>query len=73
MIRLVDPTWKLNEVKQYLQYYRIQYARLPEIYHHQLRIQFNTEGHLQHAEEILSSIAFNEHGANEWRQQQQQT
>jgi hypothetical protein len=51
--------------------YQIQYARLPEIYKHKIRIQFNKEIYQQHAEQVLSSTAFSEENVIAWRQQHQ--
>jgi hypothetical protein len=47
------------------------YARLPEIYKHQIRIQFNNEFNKEHAEQILSSTIFDEQDAIQWNNQHQ--
>lgn len=69
LIRPIHPLWKLKAVKQLLQLNQINYARLPEIYKHQIRIQFNNEFHKENAEKILSSTIFDEQGAIQWNQQ----
>jgi hypothetical protein len=71
LTRTIHPTWKLKEVKELLKLYQIQYARLPEIYKHKIRIQFNKEIYQQHAEQVLSSTAFSEENVIAWRQQHQ--
>jgi hypothetical protein len=60
LTRTIHPTWKLNEVKESLKSYQIQYARLPETYKYKIRIQFNKETYQQHGEQVLSSTAFSE-------------
>ena len=40
-IRPIDRAWQLKEIKEFLKHREIHYGRLPEVYHHQLRIQFN--------------------------------
>ncbi|CAF1357067.1 unnamed protein product [Rotaria sordida] len=69
LIRSISPLWKLHDIKQYLSYYNIQYARLPEIYKHRLRIQFNNELYKQQADTILSSTIFDEEHYLDWHQQ----
>ena len=50
VIRPTHRIWKLKELKAYLEYKHITYNRLPEIYNHKLRIQFNNSLRQQHAE-----------------------
>jgi hypothetical protein len=71
LIRPIHPIWKLQDVKQLLKHHQIKYARLPEIYKHQIRIQFHDEFHKEHAEQILSSTTFDEQGAIQWNKQHQ--
>jgi hypothetical protein len=71
LTRTIHPTWKLKEVKELLKSYQIQYARLPEIYKHKIRIQFNKDVYQQHAEQVLASTAFSEENVIAWRQQHQ--
>ncbi|CAF0822104.1 unnamed protein product [Rotaria sp. Silwood1] len=71
LIRPISILWKLPDIKQVLKHYNIQYARLPEIYKHKLRIQFNNELYLQQAERILSSNIFDEQNFLEWHRQHQ--
>lgn len=69
LIRPIHPSWKLQAVKQLLKHNQINYARLPEIYKHQIRIQFDHEFKKEHAERILSSTIFNEQNAIQWNEQ----
>lgn len=48
--RLIDRTWKLPPIKNFLKQREIKHSRLPEIYHHQLRIFFNSSDAQQHAD-----------------------
>ena len=48
----------------------IAYSRLPEVYHHHLRIQFNSLHHLQHAERTLLPTDFDENNYYNWISQQ---
>jgi hypothetical protein len=71
LVRPIARLWKLPDLKSYLKYKQIHYSRLPEIYNHQLRIQFNTVISLQHAERILLSAEFDESNYSSWMSQQQ--
>ena len=71
LIRSISPLWKLADIKQLLKHHGIKFARLPEIYNHQLRIQFNNEVFQQQAEQSLSSTIFDEQHYIEWRRQHQ--
>ena len=64
--RPIHPTWHLNELKLFLKEKNIKFSRLPEIYHHQLRIRFNTNHTKQDAEQILSADVFDENHHIEW-------
>ena len=66
LVRTIARVWHLHELKQYLQHKNIHYARLPEIYHHRLRIQFNCLHHLQCAERTLLSTDFDENDYYNW-------
>ena len=66
LVRTIARVWHLHDLKQYLQHKNIHYARLPEIYHHQLRIQFNSLHHLQYAERTLLSTDFDENNYYKW-------
>ena len=61
LVRTIARVWHLRDLKQYLQHKNICYSRLPEIYHHQLCIQFNSLHHLQYAERTLLPMDFDEH------------
>ena len=50
VVRPIHRIWKLKDLKAYLKHKHIAYNRLPEIYNHQLRIQFNNSLRQQHAE-----------------------
>ena len=60
LVRIIHPSWKVQHVKQFLQTLEIRFARLPEVYHHKLRIQFNNAQSLQEAECRLSLTVFQE-------------
>ena len=62
----IHPLWKLQDVKALLTFHGIKFARLPEIYHHQLRIQFNNASSEEHAAHILSSITLDEPSHRTW-------
>jgi len=64
--RPIHRKWSLKILKKYLQYHHIHYHRLPEIHHHQLRIRFSNDAHKQHAEQLLSSEAFDEIHYDQW-------
>ena len=66
IVRPIDRSWKLNEVKEYLRHREIKYGRLPEVYHHQLRIQFNNSTDQQHADQTLAPDDFNENNYHKW-------
>ena len=66
LIRPIHGSWLLKDTKQYLKNQRIHYARLPEIYRHQLRIQFNSVVDLNRANEALPMNAFNEERYIAW-------
>jgi hypothetical protein len=69
--RPIDRSWKLQHIKNFLKQREIKYSRLPEIYHHQLRIFFNSAGAQQHADQILAPDDFNERNYQNWLSQQQ--
>lgn len=66
VIRLIDRDWKLRDLKDYLKYKQINFTRLPEVYNHRLRIQFNTLADQQYAEKTLSSDDFTSENYQIW-------
>jgi hypothetical protein len=69
--RLIDRSWKLQHIKNFLKQRDIRYSRLPEIYNHQLRIFFTTSFAQQHADQTLGPEDFNERSYHDWLSQQQ--
>lgn len=65
--RYIDPTWPLSDLKNYLKHKGIAFARLPEIHHHQLRIQFNNRIRQQHADQVLSQHDFDADNYYNWK------
>ena len=64
--RNISRIWELNDLKAYLQHRNIRYAHLPEIYNHQLHIQFTHRSQQEYAERILSFDAFNDDNYYNW-------
>ncbi|CAF4904631.1 unnamed protein product [Rotaria sp. Silwood1] len=62
--------WQLRDLKTYLKSKNIHHTRLPEVRHHQLRIQFNHLNHLQHAEQTLLPTDFDEQNYYSWISQE---
>jgi hypothetical protein len=60
LTRAIHMSWKLPYVKKFLKEHKIKFARLPNIYDHKLRIQFDNEHDLQDAETVLSLTVFQE-------------
>ena len=69
LIRNIDRCWHLRDIKQILTTKNIKYTRLPEVYNHKLRVQFNTLSDLQHAEQLLADDQFNENNYLQWTSQ----
>ena len=63
--RPIDRSWKLQHIKVFLKQREIKYSRLPEIYHHRLRIFFNSADAQQYADQILAPDNFNERNYQE--------
>jgi hypothetical protein len=66
--RPIHSLWKLNILKEFLNHHHVSYARLPEVHHHIVRIQFKNLLQKAHAEQILSTDVFNEHNFHQWTQ-----
>ena len=66
VVRPIHRIWKLKDLKAYLKHKHITYNRLPEIYNHQLRIQFNNSPRQQHAEQTLTLNDFDEKSYYDW-------
>ena len=66
LTRPIHPSWQLQAVKSFLKTNNIKFTRLPEIYKHQIRIQFNNDKDQHNADQILSSDVFNEHHYIQW-------
>ena len=66
VVRPIHRIWKLKDLKAYHKHKHITYNRLPEIYNHQLRIQFNNSLRQQHAEQTLTLNDFDEKSYCDW-------
>lgn len=64
--RNISRVWELTQLKTYLQHRNILYAHLPEIYNHQLRLQFTHRSQQQYAERVLSFDEFNDDKYYNW-------
>ncbi len=58
--RRIETPWTLINVKTFLRQQHIKFARIPPIYKHRLRIQFNNPADLKLAEETLPEDAFSQ-------------
>jgi hypothetical protein len=54
----IETPWSLINVKNFLRQQHIKFAKIPPIYKHPLRIQFNNPADLKLADETLSIHAF---------------
>lgn len=66
LIRDIDRNWHLRDVKQFLAAKNIIFTRLPEVYRHKLRVQFNNLNDLQHAEQVIAVDQFNADSHLQW-------
>jgi hypothetical protein len=64
--RSITRKWTLKDIKRFLKHHHIPFFRLPEIYNHQLRIQFCNETHQQHADRALPDNAFDDSSYDDW-------
>jgi hypothetical protein len=58
LVRRIETPWSLIKVKNFLHQQHIKFAKIPPIYKHSLRIQFNNPADLKLADETLSIHAF---------------
>ena len=66
VIRPIARAWQLHALKLYLKHKQIHYNRLPEIRHHQVRIQFNNIDHYSYVEATISEDEFSEMNYYKW-------
>jgi len=70
--RPIHSIWKLKILKEFLKHHHVSYARLPEVHHHMVQIQFKNLSQKEQAEQILSTDVFNEHNFHQWIQTRSQ-
>lgn len=69
LIRDIARSWHLRDIKEILTIRNIKYTRLPEVYNHKLRVQFNNLNDLQHAEQLIADDQFTENSYLQWTSQ----